>query len=350
MKTIILILLLISAFTIHSQIPEGYYYGTDNLTGVELKTALYNIIKGHTEFPYTSSGTDVWDILKVTDLDPGNSENVIQIYTGWSINGPLEYNNGTGWEREHIWAKVHGGFDINPPAGTDVHHLRPIDGSVNSKRNSRWFADCNIEYYADGVATGCYYSNTEWTWEPRDQDKGDVARMIFYMATRYEGENDEPDLEIVDYIPANNNDPAPIMAKLSYLLEWNHLDTVDDWERNRNNIIYTYYQHNRNPFIDHPEFADLIWVPQVNYVENLINFDFEIFPNPADNEITIKSMNSDLSNAVEIKILNILGETLLTKKTNEFPEKFDISNYNSGCYIIKIIQGETVVNKPIIGL
>ena len=82
--------------------------------------------------------------------------------------------------------------------------------------------------------------------------------MIFYMATRYEGENGEPDLEIVDYLPSSNNTTEPIFAKLSDLIAWHLADPVDEFEMNRNNVIYS-YQGNRNPFIDHPEYVTMIW-------------------------------------------------------------------------------------------
>tara|TARA_B110000908_G_C10082545_1_gene370255 strand:+ start:406 stop:807 length:402 start_codon:yes stop_codon:yes gene_type:complete len=83
--------------------------------------------------------------------------------------------------------------------------------------------------------------------------------MIFYMSTRYEGFNGEPDLEVIDSIPSNNNTQEPVHAKLSDLMQWHIDDPVDDWERNRNNIIYYQFQTNRNPFIDNPEYAQLIW-------------------------------------------------------------------------------------------
>lgn len=241
------------------QIPNGYYDDAQGLTGEVLKTELNNIIKDHTEFPYTSSATDVWDILKETDKDPNNPNNVILLYSGWSKNGEEEYDGGNGWNREHVWAKSHGDFGNTIGPGTDVHALRPCDVSVNSARSNRWFAECSTEYIDGDGATGCYTSSTEWVWKPNENVKGDVARMIFYMATRYEGEGMEPDLQIIDYLPSNNNTSDPVHAKLSDLLLWHMQDPVDDWERNRNNIIYYDYQNNRNPFIDQPEFAELIW-------------------------------------------------------------------------------------------
>lgn len=257
-QNFMVLLLLFLTGTLIGQVPTGYYNNAQNKQGVALKSALYNIIKGHTEYPYTSSGTDVWDILKATDKDPNNANNVILLYSGRSVNAAQEYNSGSGWTREHVWAKSRGDFGTGKGAGTDVHHLRPADISVNSARNNRWFGDCNVPVYDNGVLTGSYKSNTSWVWQPRDEVKGDVARMMFYMATRYEGDNGEPDLELIDYIPSNQYTNSPIHAKISTLLDWHNEDPVDAAEEARNDVIYS-YQGNRNPFIDHPEYACDIW-------------------------------------------------------------------------------------------
>jgi len=222
------------------QIPDGYYSATQGLDKEELKSTLYDIIKGHTEYPYTSSSTDVWDILKETDKDTANPGNVILFYTGWSVNAAQEYNNGAGWNREHVWAKSRGDFGTTNGPGTDAHHLRPCDISVNSARNNRWFDNCSEPYLDSGEPTGCFTSSTSWVWQPRDEVKGDVARMIFYMATRYEGEGAEPDLEVIDYLPDDNYTNEPIHAKLEALLQWHQEDPVDDFERNRNEVVYSY--------------------------------------------------------------------------------------------------------------
>ncbi len=243
---------------VQAQVPSGYYTPANGLSGESLKTALYHIIKGHTQFPYTSASTDVWDILKETDRDPANSANVILLYSGLSVNAAQEYNNGNGWTREHVWAKSRGDFGTETGTGTDVHNLRPENDPINTARNNRWFAECSDMVYYNGVPTGSYTSSSAWIWKPRDAVKGDVARMIFYMATRYEGENGELDLEVIDYIPTDNYTTAPIHAKLQDLLLWHYQDPVDNFERNRNEVIYK-YQMNRNPFIDHPEYVNAIW-------------------------------------------------------------------------------------------
>jgi len=248
-----------------SQIPGGYYDNAQGLTGQELKDSLNNIIDGHTEFPYTSTNTDVWDILKAADYDPDTPTNVILIYSGWSVNAAQEYNGGDGWTREHIWAKQHGDFGTTKGAGTDCHNLRPADVSTNSDKNNRWFEESptphkdNSGYIgsADSL-TGSYWSDTDWYWEPRDDAKGDVARALFYMAVRYEGANGEPDLEVVDTIPSDNNTKEPVHARLSTLLAWHNQDPVSDYERRRHDTVAA-YQQNRNPFIDHPEWVCDIW-------------------------------------------------------------------------------------------
>ena len=255
------------SFNVYSQIPPGYYDPANGLSGTALKAALNNIISGQTVYPYTSTGTDVWDILKESDRDPNNPNNVILLYTGWSVGAAQEYNSGSGWSREHCWPKSHGFPLEEQPAYTDCHHLRPADISVNSARNARWYGECNEQYFDDGgtIPTDSWTGgSTYWVWKPRDAVKGDCARMIFYMATRYEGAYNatagvtEPDLEIVDFLPADDNSPLPQMAKLSDLLAWSEQDPVDDFERNRNEVVYS-YQGNRNPYIDHPEYVCLVF-------------------------------------------------------------------------------------------
>lgn len=316
MKTLLAIALILFINSSIAQIPLGYYDSANGYAGDSLKTKLNLIIKDHVQFPYTSTKTDVWDILKETDKDTLNPNNVLLIYSGWSRDANLEYDHGKGWSREHVWAKSHGNFGTKSGAGTDVHALRPCDVTVNSARNNRWFAECSTEYIDRDGATGSYTSSSQWVWKPNDKVKGDVARMIFYMATRYEGNGSEPDLEVVDSIPSNNKTSAPVHAKLSDLLLWNAQDPVDDWERNRNDIIYNDYQHNRNPFIDHPEFAELIW-------DITDQADLKIYLNPVlgDGVVTIEwSENSKYwvdevhVSDYSISIFDELGKLVIEEK------------------------------------
>lgn len=249
------------ALVVQAQIPQGYYNSANGLTGSELKAALHNIIKGHVEYPYSSSGTDVWDILKEADRDPNHPQNVLCIYSKFSINAAAEYNSADGWNKEHVWAKSRGNFGTSKGAGTDLHHIRAADISTNSARNNRNFDEASTAYYDKGGTyhgqTPSFTSSSKWVWEPPADVKGDVARMLMYMTVRYEGEGDEPDLELQEeYLDAYSK--APAQARLSTLLQWHVADPVDAEERRRNNVVYS-YQNNRNPFIDHPEYVNQIF-------------------------------------------------------------------------------------------
>lgn len=232
---------------------EPYYQNAAGKTGSELKTTLHHIIKGHTQLSYSQ----VWDALKDTDQDPNNPNNVILLYSGKSISKNANGGNVGQWNREHVWAKSHGNFGTSKGPGTDVHHLRPADVQVNSARGHLDFDNGGTKY----SGCDCYYDSD--SWEPPTNVKGDVARMLFYMAVRYEG-NGELDLELSDTV---NTYPKPLHGKLSTLLEWNELDPVDDFEKHRNDVIYEKWQHNRNPFVDHPEWAEEIWGSALSNLE-----------------------------------------------------------------------------------
>ena len=233
--------------SLQAQVPNGYYSFAENKSDQALRSALHNIIDDHIEFPYTSSSTDTWDILQESDADPSNSNNVILVYTRESVNGPQEYNGGSGWNREHVWAKSRGDFGTEIGEGTDVHNLRASNVQVNSTRTNYSFDNCTTN--SCNQTYGNSYSSTALVFEPRDEDKGDVARIIFYMDIRYEGDSGELDLEMTENILSISS-KLPRHGVRSTLLEWHQSDPVDDFERNRNDVIYS-YQGNRNPFIDH---------------------------------------------------------------------------------------------------
>lgn len=226
--------------------PDGYYDDAEGKTGDELKAALNGIISEQDVLSYG----DVWDALKQTDEDPDNSNNVVLFYKNES--SPKDNNGGDSgnWNREHVWAKSHGDFGTSPGPGTDIHHLRPADVQVNSIRgNKDWDNGGEPVEGAPGNSTD------NDSFEPHDEVKGDVARMIFYMAVRYEGTDSFPDLELNDQV---ENGKAPLHGKLSVLKEWHEADPPSDFERNRNDVVFD-IQKNRNPFIDNPDWVGSIW-------------------------------------------------------------------------------------------
>ena len=318
-KNILAILFAFSFLSLVSQIPAGYYDNVEGLTGDELKEGLHDIIKNHVEFSYN----DLRDfILKNTDEDPDNSDNVILLYSGRSQSKSSFGGNPNDWNREHVWAKSHGGFGNSPPAGTDAHHIRPTDVSVNSSRGN---LDFDMGGSAVPEAPGCYKDSD--SFEPRDAVKGDVARMIFYMAVRYEGGSGEPDLEVVDMV---NTSPDPEHGKLSELLLWNEMDPPDDFEMNRNDVIYYQYQNNRNPFIDHPEYVDMIWGDPTTVKDNYTT-DILVYPIPANGYLNVEFSEMESYNYI---IVSSLGRTINTGLLKDNSNTIDIQLLNNGLYYI----------------
>lgn len=303
------------------QVPPGYYDGTGGLYGDDLKAVLHNIIDDHDEPSYS----DLRDfILPEADEDPGDPNNIILLYTGRS---QLKSTFGGGpdeWNREHVWAKSHGDFGNEPPCGTDAHMVRPTDASVNADRGSRDF-DTGGQQHPE--ATGCYY--TEFTWEPRDEVKGDVARMILYMDVRYEGDNGEPDLTAVDAV---NTAPAPEHGRLSTLLQWHEDDPPDDFEMNRNNVVYT-YQGNRNPFIDRPDFVSAVWDPLAGMEE--INIKAGFYPNPVRDVLHINCYTP--CEGLTLEVINSFGYRVVRRITHDDTQiQLDCSLMPAGLYVLRL--------------
>lgn len=241
--------LLCGSFFSLAQPPTGYYDDASGQSGATLKTTLHGIIDGHTAKSYE----EVKDALKVLDEDPNNTSNVWLLYK--QISTPKSNFGGgvNNWNREHLWPSSHGNFGTSAPTGTDLHHLRPTDASVNSDRGDKDFDNGGEAHSEAGL---CHWTSN--TWEPPDNVKGDIARAIFYMEVRYEGDNGEVDLEIEDNLTSTSGSPGKL-GVLSTLMQWHQDDAVDAAEQARNNTIYDSYQNNRNPFIDHPEYVNAIW-------------------------------------------------------------------------------------------
>jgi len=337
-----------------SQIPANYYDTAEDLAGAALKYELNQIIDNHIEFSYTSSSTDVWDILKDTDRDPDNPDNVILIYSGVSVNAAQEYNNGNGWTREHVWAKSRGDFGTSTGPGTDVHALRPLDNTTNSTRSNRSFNNCtNCENVLDkwNNITGSKNDMTNWSFEPRDEVKGDVARMLFYMAVRYEGLDGYVDLEPTENM-LPSNDFSPVHGVWSVLMDWHRNDPVNEWEENRNDIIYYSYQNNRNPFIDHPELAEHLWGDKIGITWNesitLNNISFNensilIYPNPAIHKINLKGITSN----TDVAIYDTTGRLVFSTNIDKYNNSINVSRL-TGVYMVNITSSYKTITKRII--
>lgn len=269
-----------------AQPPPNYYITVDTSSPATLRNTLHAVIDDHQYFPYTSGGTDTWDILEDADEDSNNSGRVLDLYRNASYakagGGNSNYN------REHTWPNSYG-FPM--PGGsnypyTDCHQLFICNTSYNGLRDRRPFDNGNASWnerttlFTNGLGggSGTYPGNSNWRtnssspggWEVWKDRKGDVARAMLYLDVRYEGGlhggtgASEPDLRLTDNTTlitqsaTGSNEAIAYMGKLSALLQWHAADPVDSKEIARNNAVYS-YQGNRNPFIDNPSWVDCIY-------------------------------------------------------------------------------------------
>lgn len=232
---------------------NGYYANAIGKSGIALVNALHEAdARNHNRMSYSQ----VWDALQYTDEDPNNSNNVILMYTGRSQSKTFTASGNSdpdAWNREHSWPKSHGFPSSGDWAYTDIHHLRPSDVSVNSRRGNK---DYDNGGSSISEAPGNYTDSN--SFEPRDDVKGDIARMMFYMDTRYNDSDSTgtDDLVLVDH----SNTSGSELGDLCTLLEWHKQDPVSEREVDRHARIVE-RQGNRNPFVDYPNWVDQIWDP-----------------------------------------------------------------------------------------
>jgi endonuclease I len=285
-----LIMLLVSSSIALADAPDGYYTPADDLEGHALRGAVHDIIVNHEVHPYSSVRFDVHDAIDILDELDGDESRVQLIYsdaTATKISWP-------GYNREHVWP-VSLGSAHGTPAYTDLHHIFACDANINSARSNRPYDECGGDCNTHVEAPDTFY--TSRTWEPPDSDKGDVARALFYMDLRYEGDiNGEPNLRLVEWgVTAGCN----CMGRLSKLRRWHQFDPVDDRERSRNDRVFQ-LQGNRNPFIDNPQWVDSIFdAPVLNFNNALTIFD-PMATSPWINELHYENDGPDVGEGLEI--------------------------------------------------
>lgn len=329
---------------VSSSAPTGYYDSLNGKSGTTLKEAIQVIIANPAVVRKHNYG-DAYDILKEADQNPLNSSQVWLLYTEQPRSkldmqtGP----SGTGyWNREHIYCQSRGGFTdgtSSTPDGisiwaatdandifaghSDAHHIRAADSPENSSRGNKNYG---VDYNGPTGTIG--------SW------RGDVARAIFYMAIRYNG------LHVINGNPLEN--PVGYIGDLTILLNWNSADPADDFEMNRNNIVYN-WQMNRNPFIDYPTLANYIWGSNVGQVWNaslstneINDSTIQLFPNPTKDKITVTGIKS----AATIELFTLSGIKLKSvAASQEIQLNLDIPK---GIYLIKIKSENGISIKKIV--
>ena len=272
-----------SLVPVHAEPPEAYYSDAMGKSGAALKSALHGVIDGHTPLPYFKSDNDDWYDLEDVDVwealaytDSGCPESfpkcgkIQLLYLDEARDLVQAYRGGRAgcqdlWEREHVWPTSRG-FDKKSQDGhTDLHHIRPADKDINNAHRNYGFGEGgNLVFDSsagcpDRRAVAKLNKESE-AFEPPDRAKGEVARMLFYMAVRYEeGDSAKPEsMPDLSLRKENALVKEPRIGHLCTLLKWNRDYPPTLFEIRRNERVME-LQGNRNPFIDNPSWADEIW-------------------------------------------------------------------------------------------
>ena len=334
------VLVFISVSVALSQVHPYYQSINFNLTGDLLKNQLSNLISTthQNKLEYTNNfSLDTWDLIKLSDVVTNNNSKVLLIY-GYNDNDASVENDRTRdktlschtgpcyglWNREHVYPKSMASPNLStnfPSAGTDVHNLRSCDYSTNSNRSNKKFDN----------GSGNSSSNNQGNWYPGDEWKGDVARIIMYMFVRYQNQCEPGNVGVGTQLYSPNGDMPDIF------LEWNILDPVSEFEELRNDEISN-VQGNRNPFIDNPYLATLIWDgpiaedkwPSINSSQDGV-FD-KGYPKINYSSLGLKVEKLDLTQFLSIELINVNGNSNIISKETSIETK----SLSSGIYLIKV--------------
>jgi endonuclease I len=255
-----------------------------------MRQALHDIIVNHQVFPYSSAHFDVRDAIEVLDESESDANRVQLLYS----DATASKSSWPGYNREHVWPVSLGALR-DSPAYTDLHHIFACDANVNSARGNRPFDECSGDCNQHREAPDVFFSTR--AWEPPHDQKGDVARALFYMDLRYEGGlAGEPNLRLVEWGVTSG---CNCMGRLSKLRRWHEQDPVDERELRRNEAIFG-MQENRNPFVDHPEWVDVIYdAPELILGPGLSIFD-PLQAQPWINELHYENIGPDQGEGIEI--------------------------------------------------
>jgi len=332
MKIVTLISFFLFASWSFSQPPQGYYDPAAGLYGPALQQALHDIIDDHTvlnyDFLYTAfESTDKKPNGKVWDMYSDIPGGIPPYEFTFGSDECGSYNSeGDCYNREHSWPRSW--FNDMAPMDSDLFHLYPTDGYVNNKRSNHpygkvgsasWTSDNGCKL-GDCITAG--YSGT--VFEPIDTYKGDLARTYFYMATRYYKED-----QSWPGSPMTNGSQLKSWA-ITMLLQWHQDDPVSQKEIDRNNAAYG-FQNNRNPFIDHPEYAPDIWGPNAGYQLSQNVPILEAYPNPCAHYCCINTPGTSTEQIQELLVYSFDGM--------EYDVKFDVEADKATIFTSTLPQG-----------
>lgn len=372
MKIYLLLFLLINFSLLNAQAPNGYYSSADGLVGSALKTELKEIIDDIDNGDGSSVHADqgygaLWVAYQNQgsgDLDSYNAyENDNTILDIYSENpdstDPYNFtpvndqcgnyqDEGDCYNREHTVPQSF--FDSDSPMRNDYHSTFPTDGKVNGFRGTLPYGEVGNAFNTTangskiGASSSAGYSGN--VFEPVDEFKGDIARALFYFATRYEDQLnnsnwDDPDNNFL------SDDSSQFYDQwlIDVLLAWHQQDPVSQKEIDRNNNGFS-HQGNRNPYVDHPEYVIAVWDEENFSTEEFSAVDIRFSSNP----ITNGQLGLTLENANEgkMELYDITGKKIREFRISGKQQVLHLEFLANGLYIAKFSFGDKRISKKLI--
>lgn len=380
MKLNILLLTLTLSAVACAQVPSGYYEDTEGLEGFQLKTALHNIIKDFDDQSYAA----LRDLYQSNDSRNGfrdryyeNDNTVLDIYSENPDGAdPYNYNpnssmgsganEGNAFNREHLIPQSY--FNEGYPMRADAFHVWPTDSKVNGWRGNFAFgvvmnpesaAPCNSGATnlpcksKNGTLKGKFVENNSITvMEPIDEFKGDVARAFFYFATCYQN-------RMPGFYSSGSNSSVKVMFDgssnkvfsddfLEVLAAWHIMDPVSDRERDINNLIYYTHQGNRNPYIDNPQWVQLVWGIQMDTDDLAFQDRNDVLVYTKQNKNVVVRLENDSKSINKVSVFDTTGKLIQSVNNPQNQKEVQLRIYNSGVYILKVEGKGLEINKKVV--
>ncbi len=348
-KLNLLLVSLLFTSVVFSQIPTGYYDDASGKTGKALLVALHDIIDGHTDHGYNALKNG----YKSTDKKPnGNVWDIYSDVPGGTPPYEFQFSNTCGtyqsegdcYNREHTFPQSW--FNKQSPMRSDIIQVLPTDGKVNGMRSNFPYGEVDnpskttLNGSKLGANSTSGYSGT--AFEPIDAYKGDLARIYFYMAARYNNKiAGWQHNGTADNVLAGNNYPVYDDWQLQLLLKWNSEDPVSQKEIDRNNACYD-YQGNRNPFVDHPEYVCAVWGGDCDTTST----PNDTTNNEPSNQVTMSMSTSDYQIIVDYVNDNLSNGSEHSDNTEDYYgasahyENFDTRD---GSYNSKFVNADSAI-------
>lgn len=345
----------LSATVTSAAMNAGTYYDILNPSSANFLDDLHTLINNHTMVAYTSYRTNIVPAIFERDTTGGqvviNCEysNETTVYTP-----PFDFN-AQAYNREHTLAKswmktaaLYGANNlVDYPEGADYYNLLLTRSTPNQQRSNRPLGDVTTTTGTYGESKYGPGTGGVSVFEPKADRKGDAARAMMYEMICYDGLEGGWGL---DELLSEAGDQSQALLK-----QWHQQDPPDKFERTKNEYIAS-LQQNRNPFIDHPEWAECINFDSIfkagvcaplGVNNEVLNVVMNIYPNPAANEVNVFIQDIDIADA-ELAVYDMYGKQVYSKPVQQMLTTINTAEYAVGNYLLKIATDGKAVYKRLV--